>query len=97
MLRHVALFKFVPDVTDSQISALEAGLATLPAAIPAIRRYEFGRDASLADGNHDFAVVADFDDVDGWRAYSTDETHQRVSADHVRPIVDSFVRVQYAV
>ncbi len=97
MLRHVVLFKFAAGVTGDQIAGLEAGLATLPGAIPGIARYEFGRDLGLADGNFDFALVADFDDAAAYRAYGADDTHRQVIADHVRPIVDAVVRVQYEV
>ncbi len=97
MVRHVVLFKFTAGATDGQIAAMEAGLASLPAAIPGIARYEFGRDLRYTDGNFDFALVADFADADACRAYGADATHLQVVVDHVRPITDAVVRVQYEV
>ena len=94
MFRHIALFRFVPDVTDAQRQAMVDGLATLPAAIPQIRSYVTGPDAGLSDGNWDFAVVADFDDVEDWRAYTADATHQQVIVEHIRPIVAERAAVQ---
>ncbi|MEY2456505.1 MAG: hypothetical protein QOK06_1599, partial [Acidimicrobiaceae bacterium] len=58
-LRHVVLFRWKEGTTVEQIAAIEDGLAGLPAAIPELVDYRFGSDAGLADGNWDFAVVAD--------------------------------------
>ncbi len=60
VLTHVALFTWKSGTTDEQILELSAGLAALPGLIPEIKRYRFGPDAGLAEGNVDFGVVADF-------------------------------------
>ncbi|MEX1125266.1 MAG: hypothetical protein WEE53_06330 [Acidimicrobiia bacterium] len=44
--------------------------ATMPQKMGLIRRYEFGRDVGILEGNPDLALVADFDSADDWRAYA---------------------------
>jgi stress responsive alpha/beta barrel protein len=94
MLRHVVCLTWTEDATPEAVAAVEAGLAELPALIPELRAYRFGPDAGLASGNADFAVVADFDDADGWRRYVEHPVHQAVLADRIRPILAARTAVQ---
>ena len=87
MFRHVVMFRWSSDATDDAKAKVAAGLATMPSEIDAIRHYKFGPDAGLADGNWDFAVVADFADVDGYITYRDHEAHQALIVQHIRPIV----------
>jgi hypothetical protein len=95
VITHVAAFTWREGVTDDQIAAVEAGLATLPARIPSLASYRFGRDAGLSAGNADFAVVASFDDVDGWRAYDTDPEHSRIRAEIIKPLIAQRAALQF--
>ena len=94
MLRHVVCLTWTEDATPEAVAAVEAALAELPARIPELRAYRFGGDAGLVSGNADFAVVADFDDADGWRRYMEHPAHQAVLVDRIRPILASRVAVQ---
>ena len=72
MLRHVAVFRWAEGTPPADVDAFAAALAGLPAVIPEIRSYRFGPDAGLGmSANADFAVVADFDDAEGYAAYAT--------------------------
>lgn len=95
MLRHVALFRWADGTTAEQKQALVQGLARLPSLIPDLRDYRFGDDAGLLEGNWDFAVVADFDDVDGWRAYREHPEHRRVLSELIAPVAAERAAVQY--
>ncbi len=95
MFRHVALFVWIDDATDEQKAAVVEGLRALPGTIDSVRDYRIGADAGLAVGNFDFAVVADFDDVDGFVAYRDHPEHQAVLAERIRPILASRAAVQY--
>jgi len=88
MLRHVAGFRWKAGTTDAQVQAIEQGLAALPGRLPQLRAYSFGRDAGLREGNADFAVVADFDDEDGWRLYTEDPEHRRVIEELIAPVTE---------
>ncbi|MDS1270551.1 Dabb family protein [Lipingzhangella sp. LS1_29] len=77
-IRHVALFRWLPDTTPEQVAEVERRLGELPGQIPELRAYAFGADVGVSTGNFDFAVVADVDDVDGFRAYRDHPEHQKV-------------------
>ena len=95
MLRHVVMFRWKPDTRPEQLAALERALGEMPRTCPTIRRYRFGRGLGLQEGGFDFAIVADFDDAAGWRAYWANDAHQKLVAEHVRPIVQERAAVQF--
>jgi hypothetical protein len=97
MFRHVVLFTWKQDATREQQQAVADELRKLPAAIDAIRAYHFGPDARVDTGNFDFAVVADFDDVDGYLAYRDHPAHRAVVEQYVLPIRASRAAVQYEI
>jgi len=95
MLRHIVLLRWRPEASDADKQAVHDELAKLPAAIPEIHRYVFGDDARLADGNFDFAIVADFESRPDWQTYVSHEQHQQVIAERIRPILQDRAAVQY--
>ncbi len=97
MLRHVAVFRWADDTTEDQRNAIRAGLGRLPDLLPVLRAYRFGDDLRLVEGNWHFAVVADFDDESGWRAYRDHPEHRRVIDEHIRPVLAERAAVQYEI
>lgn len=97
MLRHVVLFRWLPDAKPEDVAALESGLRRMPDLVPEIRRYEMGPDVGLIDGAYDFALVAEFDDEEGYRAYADHRDHRELVTELVGPILDRMARVQYEV
>ncbi|HEY0388891.1 MAG TPA: Dabb family protein [Gaiellales bacterium] len=93
MLRHIAVFRWKAGTTDEQVAAIEQALGALREGLPTLRAYAFGRDLGLR-GNADFAVVADFDDEQGWRAYADDPEHRRVIEELIAPVTDDRSAVQ---
>ncbi len=96
-MRHTVLLRFKADTTEDQIQAVLDGLATMPQKIDFIRRYEFGRDLGVMEGNPQVALVADFDSVEDWRAYQSHPDHQELVETVIGPILESMTRVQYQV
>ena len=94
MLRHVVTFTWNESATPAALDVIVAALLALPGEIPELRSYHVGPDAGLDDGNADFAIVADFDDEAGWRAYQEHPAHQAVR-ELLRPIVASRAAVQH--
>jgi Stress responsive A/B Barrel Domain len=94
--RHVVLFRFRDDATAEQMNTLEERLRALPGVIPELKAYAFGRDAGVNPGNPDFAVVADFDDQDGYLVYRDHPEHRQVIDECVTPIVAERHAVQYS-
>jgi hypothetical protein len=95
MFRHVALFTWTEDATEAQKHALAGELRKLPSVIDAIRLYHVGPDAGLNPGNFDFAVVAEFDDANGYLAYRDHPIHREIVENYVNPIVTRRAAVQY--
>jgi hypothetical protein len=89
------MFTFKDGTTPAQIDEVGARLATLPAAIEQVRRYAFGPDAGVVEGNFDYAVVADFDAAEDYLAYAGHPAHQAFLADVLRPILQQRVAVQF--
>jgi hypothetical protein len=93
----VVVFRFSPSAPADVAERIAEALATLPGVIPELRRYEFGPDARINDGNDDFAVVADFDDADGYLAYRDHPEHQRILRELIRPVIEARAAVQFEI
>jgi hypothetical protein len=94
MVRHISVLRWKQGTTDEQVDAIERALAVLPERLPQLRAYAFGRDLGRSEGNADFGIVADFDDEDGWRAYTEDAEHRRVIAELIAPVTEVRSAVQ---
>jgi len=77
MLKHVVLMKFRAGVHEDEIAEIEQGLGGLPAVIPEIRGYDFGRDRR-PERAFDFALVSTFDDWAALDRYKPHPRHQAV-------------------
>jgi len=97
MLRHVALFTWSPEATAEQKKAVTEELRKLPGLIPELRRYDIGPDAGINPASFHFAVVADFDDRDGYLAYRNHPAHRAVVDKHISPIVNDRASIQYEI
>lgn len=97
MIRHVVLFTWTENATGEQKAEVAARLNTLPGIVSQIRSYAVGPDAGINAGNHEFAVVADFDSVDDYLAYRDHPAHLAIIAEHIKPILASRAAVQYEV
>lgn len=97
MIRHVAVFRWFDGTTDEQVAAVTEGLRALPAQIETVRGYTVGPDLHLGEGRWDFAVVAEFDDADGYHTYVDHPAHQAVATDLIAPIRAERAHVQLAV
>lgn len=96
MIRHTVMFTWTPEATDAQKQSVASRLSELPALIPTIVDYTFGSDVQVNEGNFDFAVVADFDSVDGYIVYRDHEAHQAVITECIAPIRASRAAVQFS-
>jgi hypothetical protein len=97
VFRHTVLLRFKEGTSDEQIESVLQGLGTMPTRIDWIRRYEFGRDLGVMEGNPQVALVADFDSEEDWRSYQEHPDHQALVQGVIAPILESMTRVQYRV
>ncbi len=95
MIRHMVLFRWIPEATQQQKQRVVTELGRLPALLPTLRAYRIGPDLGLVEGNFDFAVAADFDDLDGYLAYRDNPEHRAVIAEFIQPIAAQRAAVQY--
>jgi hypothetical protein len=94
MIMHLATFVWRDGVTAEQVEPFSAALATLPAQIPQLRRYVYGRDLGLRPGNGDFGVCALVDDRAGLLAYLDHPEHQRAVRELALPFAERRTAVQ---
>jgi hypothetical protein len=95
MLRHVVMFRWKEGVGDEEKRSVAEGLGALPAAIPEIRRYEFGEDAGLSEGSFDFVLVADFETQVDYEVYQGHPDHQQVIRERIKPAISERAAAQY--
>ena len=97
MLRHVVLFTWTEDTDHETREATLAALRRLPEEVGGMASFAVGPDAGLVEGNAHTALVADFPDVEAFRAYAGDARHLEVIAEHVKPHLAARSAVQYEV
>jgi hypothetical protein len=97
MIRHVALFAWIPEATDNQKQQVAQELRALPPLLTGLRAFQAGPDAGIIEGNFDFAVVADFDDTESYLAYRNHPAHRAVVEQVTSPITKDRATVQYEI
>jgi hypothetical protein len=97
MFRHVALFAWSEGMTDAMEQQFMAELNALAPTLPGVRAYHAGPDEGINAGNFDFAVVADFDDVDSYFAYRDNAEHKDIIRRFSAPHAKSRAAVQYGI
>jgi hypothetical protein len=78
MVKHVVFMKFKDGVTEADIAELEKNLGALPAKIPEIKGFQFGRDVVRSERSYDFALVSDFDTLETLMFYQVHSDHTPV-------------------
>ena len=89
------MFRWTAEATEEQKRQVAAELRRLPGLLPVLRAYHVGPDLGLAEGNFEFAVVADFDDLEGLQTYRDNPEHREIIARFIQPIAALRAAVQY--
>ncbi|GBG92950.1 hypothetical protein CBR_g57906 [Chara braunii] len=101
MLRHVALLEMKDGTPDSAVAGILTELESLKRTLPAevkLVNYTFGQDAGLVpSGNAHVAVVADFEDEDGYRAYQSNAEHQAIIKNFIIPHLRKLTTSQFII
>jgi hypothetical protein len=95
MIRYVALIKLKVGASQERVDEWVA--ATERLSIEGMRSLKFHKDLGLREGNKDYAVVADFDDEDGYRRYDTDPEHGRIRQEMAVHLIETIDRCQFRV
>ncbi len=91
MIRNVVLAKLKAGYDTAEVEQVQQCLRKLN--LPGTRSFTVGFDAGLRDGNCDFVIVADFDDVAAYRRYDEDAEHNQLRA-RLAPWVEQISRAQ---
>ncbi len=93
--RHVVMFKWEDHVDADHVDRVRSGLSALPTEIDVIRNYVHGSDVGVSEGNYDYVVVADFDNVNDFRTYRDHPQHVLLIEELIKGNVASRASVQY--
>lgn len=78
MIRHVVLFNYAADVTESQVQNIIDELNRLPSLISEIRDWQIAEDQGQRSGSFRFALIAHFEDMAAVERYLNHPEHVRV-------------------
>lgn len=93
--RHVVMFKWAEHVTPEIVEHIRQGFDELPSLVPQIRSYVHGADVGVAEGNYDYVVVADFENVADWRTYRDHPDHVVLIEERLKPNWKERAAIQY--
>jgi len=81
------------DAKDMAQPIVDALLEWAPSCVQ-IQKYSVGVDIGITPGAPDVAVVGEFDSVDEYKAYATNEGHVKIIQELILPNVASLQRCQ---
>ena len=96
MVRHVVLFKFKADVSETDRAEFAARLKALPELIPGILKPEVGEDFLKSPRSYDVALVFGFEDRAAMDRYQAHPSHAPV-LERVRQLCESALAVDYEI
>ena len=95
MLQHVVAITWNDQVPPNYAETVSAVLQEMAAHISTVREYHCGPDLGVSTAvNADYLIVATFDDVDGWRQYDEDASHNEIRAQYFKPYIASRASAQ---
>ncbi len=94
MIRHIVIFKFKPETTQSNREAFLEMLRALPSKIPEIVDFEAGFDVVRSPRAFDLALVASYADLGALDRYAKHDHHLPVIA-RSKEICEQVASVDY--
>ncbi|MDA8262271.1 MAG: Dabb family protein [Actinomycetota bacterium] len=85
MVRHLALFKFRPDLDPAELAAIAAAVEEFLSGYRGLVKAVHGADLGLREGNYDYAVSVDFESTEDYLAYAGHPAHLEMIATHLTP------------
>lgn len=93
MIKHIVIFKWREDVSETDVAAVLEDLRALPSAIDALESYLAAPDLGLTEGTGDFAIIATVASAEALRRYLDHPRHVAV-ATRLRAMAASRTAVQ---
>ena len=97
MIMHIALFTWVPGVSESQVGELEHCLDEMAATIDFVKEYRHGADLGIHEGNLDYGVAAVLENAADLDRYLGHPAHRRIVDDYMFPMIAKRMAVQIAI
>lgn len=76
MLRHIVMLTFKPEASAEERAAVRSAVEAFAETVPEVRSLLCGDNIGSGPNHHDFAMVADFDDLAAFRRYTAHPAHQ---------------------
>ena len=94
MIRHIVLLKLKEETSAEAIEGISSALASMPEKIPQISNYVFGKDIAVSAGSADIGIMADFESIENYKAYSSPPAHVAAVQDVIKPHVAAKTAMQ---
>jgi hypothetical protein len=94
VIRNVVMAKLKDGFDKAAMDQVIDDLRSLD--LPGMLQYTLGYDAGLRDGNWDFVIVCDLADIDSYRTYDTDATHNEIRG-RLGQQVEQMARAQFEI
>lgn len=95
MIRHMLLFSFRPDVSETDRNQLLDGLRSFPSWFPDMRGFELGRNESRRDSSYEYGMTLTFESFGKLQEYLDSKQHERFTADRFSPLVSGRAIVSF--
>ena len=95
MIAHLVTFTFAPETTPAQVEKAWSEIQALQGVVPSLRGLTGGLDLGYDAANAQLAIVAFFDDHEGWVSYQQHPAHQACAKEHIRPFLVSRGATQF--
>jgi hypothetical protein len=96
MIHHVVTFRWKEGVDQAHVESVATALRRLPSVIPELAGYACGIDLGLAATNFEFAVAAQFANLEDYIVYRDHPEHQEIIRSLIAPFVSERCAVQFA-
>lgn len=93
MIRNVVLGRLRADADPDRLDRGLVGILAL--RLEGMSQVRVGRDAGLRPGNWDYAITADFTDVEAYQRYDQDDEHNRLRREFFGPLSAEIARLQF--
>lgn len=98
MLRHIVMWKFLPEAQghtkEENMDIIAQRLKALIPIIPEIKAFEIGKDALHSSMSYDMALIMKFESFEALEAYKNHPEHKKVSA-YVKSVREARTCVDY--
>ncbi|WP_112323442.1 Dabb family protein [Oceanibium sediminis] len=76
MLRHIVLLTFKDSATEAERQALHDAVSALKDKVPEVLSLTCGANVGSGPNHHDYALVADFEDMAAFKRYIASPAHR---------------------